>query len=122
MTFKVGDKIRRCSDAVHGAPIGFETIVIESRLGTDAGRVWYTDKYGEEVHGDAKAFKLVSDSPVRTVTRQEIIPGTYDGVRVGDPFRNGVTVEIERAHMDPDRLTRAASVLTALAGALRDDR
>lgn len=72
----------------------------------------------------AKRFKLVSGSPVRTVTRQEIIPGTYDGVRVGPPGEGAKTVPVDMVwgYYTADSLTRAAAVLTALAGALRDGR
>jgi hypothetical protein len=74
-------------------------------------------------------LELVSNTgPVRTVTRQEIIPGTYDGVSVQryakDP--SGVIRVSLFAHDEMHRkmtaaeLDRAAAVLTALAGALRD--
>lgn len=60
------------------------------------------------------------EGPVRTVTRQEIIPGTYDGVKVGERIENFVSVEFHVLLADADQIERAAAVLTALAGALRD--
>jgi hypothetical protein len=80
----------------------------------------YVDRRGCVTHCPTENFEPVG--PVRTVTRQEIIPGTYDGVRVGEPGAdNGaVWVEIVYDRFDAATLTRAAAVLTALAGALRD--
>lgn len=127
MTFKVGDKIRRTANPVSGTPIGFETTVVEPVFDTGVGRVWYRDRYGYIFHGDAGSFELIQESPVRTVTRQEIIPGTYDGVSVKEQLPQSsqpghVNVAIPPTHMDHDALTRAAAVLTALAGALRDEQ
>lgn len=122
MTFKVGDKIRRVATPVRGAPIGFETVVVEPESDVGADRVWYRDRDEDIVHGDINAFELISKGPIRTVTRQEIIPGTYDGVVVMgvDPGGELHVSLIPMATRDPDRLDRAAAVLTALAGALRD--
>lgn len=94
MTFKVGDKIRRCSKAVHGSPIGFETVVIEPQLGTGHGRVWYTDKYGIEVHGDAGAFELIQDGPVRTETVRRLGPGVYGRLWIDEDCDGYVTVAL----------------------------
>lgn len=69
-----------------------------------------------------------SDGPVRTITRQEIVPGTYDGVEVGSEVtghpQREVMVRIAIDHgpmvcMNADQLERAAAVLTALADALK---
>jgi hypothetical protein len=60
------------------------------------------------------------EGPVRTVTRQEIIPGTYDGVCVRPLPGRKVDVSLEGCVYNADQLERAAAVLTALAGALRD--
>jgi hypothetical protein len=88
----------------------------------------YVDRRGRVTHCPTENFEPVG--PVRTVTRQEIIPGTYDGVSVQryakDP--SGVIRVSLFAHdemhrkMTADELDRAAAVLTALAGALRDAR
>lgn len=70
-----------------------------------------------------RSVRVPNTGPVRTVTRQEIIPGTYDGVVVMgvDPGGELHVSLIPMATRDPDRLERAAAVLTALAGALRDE-
>jgi hypothetical protein len=62
------------------------------------------------------------DSPVRIVTRREIVPGTYGTVAVGDVTTNGnaVAISVGSGHYTPDELDAAARVLTQLAGALRD--
>jgi hypothetical protein len=66
-------------------------------------------------------FRPVSDEgPVRTVTRQEIISGTYDGVVVSYEHDHRLTVHFMVERPSADTLDRAAAVLTALAGALRD--
>lgn len=59
------------------------------------------------------------EGPVRTV--QRIVPGTYDGVIVkGFAAPEWVILEVGERLMTADSLERAAAVLTALAGALRD--
>jgi hypothetical protein len=83
---------------------------------------YYTDEGISGVGGypeEDLISEWTDDGPIRTVTRQEIIPGTYDGVTVHDPGSKYVRVVINDA-MDHGALTRAAAVLTALAGALRD--
>lgn len=122
MTFKVGDRIRRTANPVRAAHIGFETVVVEPEYDAGADRVWYMDRDEDIVHGDINAFELISESPVRTVTRQEIVPGTYDGVNVmlPDDVVDHVRVALFLRAPSADQLERAAAVLTALAGALRD--
>lgn len=63
---------------------------------------------------------LWSEGPVRTV--QRIIPGTYDGVVVESAHVSKVFVRLanQDAGFTAHELDRAAAVLTALAGALRD--
>lgn len=86
-------------------------------------RAWYAG--GNYHRGGSHRSDIVAvaqPSPVRTVTRQEIIPGTYDGVCVRPlPGRN-VDVSLEGYVYNADALERAAAVLTALAGALRDGK
>lgn len=95
------------------------------------GRYWFMDGTGG---GYAKGNDLVavwSEGPVRTVSRQEIIPGTYDGVVVGRQIEEPDCDSPDLAHVHKilvtlsgykkaSQLERAAAVLTALAGALRD--
>lgn len=86
-------------------------------------------------NGDAHPLDLVAewvdDGPVRTVTRQEIVPGTYGAVTVGRSFNvpdcgnpdipDVATVEVHiEDHLTADELDAAAHVLTKLAEALRN--
>lgn len=80
----------------------------------------YVDRRGRVTHCPAENFEPVG--PIRTVTREEIIPGTYDGVVVSYEHDHRLTVHFMVERPSPDSLTRAAAVLTALAGALRDAR
>lgn len=117
MTFNVGDRVKRVellnasmSEYFGGEPFN----VVEAR---DSHVV---DPNGGQ-HG-CEFLELV-EGPVRTVTRQEIIPGTYDGVVIkGYSVPGWVIVEIGEQRMTADQLDRAAAVLTALAGALRDGK
>lgn len=91
----------------------------------DEPRGWYEDGRRSVIVEDPRDLisEWTDEGPVRTVTRQEITPGTYDGVVVManlDPY--SVNVAIIPTHMNADELERAAAVLTALAGALRDGR
>lgn len=62
-----------------------------------------------------------TDSPVRIVTRREIVPGTYGLVLVHETFKPAVLTHITMNAHDPspDELDAAARVLTELAEALR---
>lgn len=115
MTFKVGDKIRRVSNAAPWAPIGYETVV----TGVPEN-LTYTDIKGNKgIYARTRDWELVQDGPVRTVTRQEIVPGTYDGVVVSYEHDHRLTVHFMVERPSPDALTRAAAVITALADALK---
>ena len=83
-----------------------------------------------EYHRDERDHPLdlvaewVDDGPVRTVTRQEIVPGTYGRLRVGGVFGGVVAVGIGARNqylmLDADELDAAARVLAQLAEALRN--
>jgi hypothetical protein len=63
------------------------------------------------------------DGPVRTVTRREIVPGTYGLIVVRDgpsPTGNRASVHVDAGWYSADELDAAARVLTELAGALRN--
>lgn len=62
-----------------------------------------------------------SSSPVRTVTRKEIVPGTYGRVRVMDEgAANMVTLWFEGHCFSSSDLRSAAATFTQLADALED--
>ena len=58
-------------------------------------------------------------SPVRTVTRKEIVPGVYGEVKVHDPGSKYVRINIDAA-MDITSLTAAIETLTQIRDAMED--
>lgn len=126
MRIEEGQVVEVCSDRSKGWTHGFNKgskITLVKRLPDDGGPFageWdAVSSSGYEGLIAEKDFRSVVEGPVRTVTRQEIIPGTYDGVTIHDPGSKYVRVVVNEA-MDHEALTRAAAVLTALAEALRD--
>lgn len=75
---------------------------------------------------DDLVAEWVDDGPVRTVTRQEIVPGTYGRLGVGEAFGGVVAVGWVGHHnatyprLTADELDAAARVLAQLAEALRN--
>lgn len=115
--FKVGDRIRRTTDPVRAAPIGFETVVVEPEFDAGAVWVWYVACDGDTVYGDVNAFELISENPVRTVTRLEPVEGKYGIVQLD--VHNGqivVTISPEDGHQPSgDELRSAAMILSQIA-------
>lgn len=85
-------------------------------------RVVCDDGNEDGFHLSGDWFRLVPTGPVvtETVTKTRIVPGTYDGVNVGDASRHGVSLAIESGYYTADELDAAAAVLSALAKGLRD--
>lgn len=90
---------------------------------------WTEDGYyrkGDTDHPLDLVAKWVDDGPVRTVTRQEIVPGTYGRLGVGEAIGGVVAVGWVGHHNTPyprltaDELDAAARVLAQLAEALRN--
>lgn len=94
------------------------------------GRLWEPDgRFVNEMRYDMTrdlVAEWTEDGPVRTVTRREIVPGTYGRLGVGQPFEGVVPVGWVGHHhtsyprLNADELDAAARVLTQLAEALRD--
>jgi hypothetical protein len=122
--FKAGQKVRILEVESLGLRSAWAGRELTLKKHDDAGwdePGWSTVERDCHYRFRESEMELIQDSPVRTVTRQEIIPGTYDGVKVGERMPNEVWVGLSGC-MNADQLERAAAVLTALAGALRDDR
>jgi hypothetical protein len=86
---------------------------------------WWWNAEGESQFGDVNTIVAEwTDSPVRTVTRLEVVPGVYGRVYVdergGVAFTNGMTVWKSGDQLTADELEAAAAVLTELAKAVRD--
>lgn len=90
------------------------------------------DDDGEEFPWTVATFRIISrasksttpapdvatpPSPVRTVTRKEIVPGVYGFVRVHDPGSKYVRINIDAAMSVAD-LTQAIETLTEIRDAL----
>jgi len=61
------------------------------------------------------------NSPIREITRKEIVPGTYSGVGVDHVGNIGVGINFPSGIYSADELEAAASVLTQIAGVLREN-
>lgn len=123
--FKAGQKVRILdveSLAGRSAWAGRELTLKRPESGGEGWEVptWSTVEQDCYYRFRESEMEPVAEGPVRTVTRQEIIPGTHDGVVVRVHDESSVYVEYCGAAKTADQLERAAAVLTALAGALRD--
>lgn len=116
--FKAGQKVRILDVESLGDMSAWAGRELTLKKHHDAG--WSMEERDCHYRFRESEMELVSDGPVRTVTRQEITPGTYDGVVVSYEHDHRLTVHFMVERPSPGRLTRAAAVLTALAGALRD--
>lgn len=123
MSFKVGDRIRRVAEPLDGAPLGYETEVIEPSFDYC---LWYINAFGDRVNGVASNWELVQPasppSPVRTVTHKEIVPGEYGPVRVNASLRDDgiVSVNLMSSGLSVPELRDAARVFIELADALEE--
>jgi hypothetical protein len=122
--FTVGAKVR-----VTSAYYGKEQLGKTGRV-VEVGRTGPLDveiEYDEPlIHGlkrnqyRSEHLELITDGPVRTVTRREVVEGSYGIVRV-DTHRDQVVISIDpSAGHNPTaaELKAAAAVLLELAGAL----
>lgn len=114
--FKRGDRVVSipCPDAGEGTVTGVRT---------DGNVcVTYSTWYGNCVDSPDQLRLVQPVGPVVERTVREIVPGTYDGVYISYealPAGSAPWVSFEGV-FTADQLTRAAAVLTAIAGALRD--
>lgn len=118
MTFKVGDRVRRIAEFDDlDLPHGFETNVVEV---CDGGFFRHYDAAGDLRYRHEEEYApTLTDGPVRTVTRREIVEGEFDLVRVHNPGSKYVRIDVG-AKMGVAELKAAAAVLLELAGALED--
>lgn len=131
MTFKVGDKVRRVETSGNSTtPVGFEGVIryIENdgdvMYHFDNGAWGYDDEYAE--------WELANATPVITVTRREVNPGTYGPLRVlgtvnlpdcsrpDTPYTKAVDIELTETTLDADQLAVLVAHLQEIIGALRD--
>lgn len=120
--FKAGDKVRLRDGESYGNLLteGREFIVGH----VDDQYIWFPD--GPDGPWKASRFELVEDapsnpSPVRKVTRTEIVPGDYDGVQVTDEAPLGLFIEY-RKYADLTNLRAAARIFNEIADALEQNK
>lgn len=88
------------------------------------GAAWRADgSYDPHTASEKDDCDIVApweDSPVREVTRREIVPGTYGIVEVGPKGHGEICIHIKKTFARPEELDSTAMVLSQLAEALRD--
>lgn len=116
--FKAGDKVRVRDGG------GCGTFLIEGReftVGrTDGQCIWLPD--GPEGPWEVSRFELVeaapsNPSPIRKVTRTEIVPGTYGDVDLEDDGPLGIFIRYSEYASAPG-LRNAARIFNEIADAL----
>lgn len=89
---------------------------------TGTGDSWHLD--GRYYRSCESPFDIIAEwtdeptSPVRTVTRKEIEPGTYGYVEIGGATSRHADVAVRSAMYSASELRAAAKVFTDLADAL----
>ena len=125
--FKVGDRVRLVECPISGhRDIGEEFVVAEPgewECTTGTPVVSYVDRTGYVTHCPTRYWELVETSPVRTVTRKEIVPGQYGRVDIEDFEPGQVIVELNSRpcgsySIDASELRDAARIFNELADAL----
>lgn len=82
-------------------------------------RVWRPDGVHDFAIRDLDLIAEWSDGPVRTVTRKEIVPGTYGLVEIAHEAAEGVSVWLPRNKLwNAAELRAAAATFIELADAL----
>lgn len=87
--FKVGDRVRVTADSIgqsHRSGLIGQEFVIRSCEGRWAGEVAWGANPSNGYRWKESELELVQPtaSPIRTITRREIVPGMYGGVWVGN--------------------------------------
>lgn len=127
--FKVGDRVRVLPERYEGHPAGSKYNLprgvgeVVSYVCDQSMTVRWGWTVSPPVNPDS--FELVVDSPVRTVTRTEIVPGVYGRIGVGLADSKSVLLGIT-GHMNAyaqfsrPELTAAIATLTTIRDALEE--
>lgn len=111
--FKAGDRVRRVKDS-HFCMAVNDIATVKS---TDIpGHVELIEFGGQH---SVNCLEHAHASPIRTVTRREIVPGAYGQVSVFEADRGRVEIFID-ATSTADQLREAAHLFNQLAEALED--
>ena len=117
--FKVGDRVECLVSTGYEFTKGMIYEVGRVEKGGDWLKIKMDDK-GSTTNGwAAKYFKPVKESTIRTVTRREIVPGTYGNLEV-ERHVMGLTVVFEKMNPTAEELREAAHIFNQLAEALED--
>lgn len=113
--FKVGDRVRALESVLGQFTAGH----VYSVLDCDSCMVRINaDDSGKRNGWGIEKFELAAScgacSPIRTVTRREIVPGVYGSVTV----HNDMSVTVGR--LDADKAREAAHILNQIAEVLED--
>lgn len=107
--FKVGDKVAR----VNGVPFSNGDMVVTIEK-LEEHKVWFHET---GTYLSPHDVKLVAESPIRTVTRKEIVPGVYGKVEVS-LYPDGSPCILVSFPKTATELREAAHTLTQIAEAL----
>lgn len=122
--FKVGDTFRRIvpgnSPELHASHMVGYTAKVVSLNGNSVTDEWFTQHSVDRIE-----LVTPADSPataIRTVTRREIVPGTYGAIELDSVSPDGSSVFVETAHvsMGASDLRAAAKLFNEIADVLED--
>lgn len=121
--FNVGDKVRRVSGNNSSTPVGFEGKIkrIEYERDPITEKLWFSDlEWGYNDH--TAKWELVTEGPVRTVTRLEPVEGKHGIVQLD--VHNGqivVTISPEDGHQPSGDALRSAAMILSQIAEYRDE-
>lgn len=125
--FKIGDRVRVIEPnnrvgEFKGLPKGTIAEIVAGK--TD---MWEIDKGGQFwIWRDDQIELIGNESPIRTVTRREIVPGTYGKIFINDYNESANTVSLNVkddfgcVYFNAEELREAAHLFSQLAEALED--
>lgn len=122
MSFKAGDRVVCTVDHSDQFTAGREYTVLH-HIGGAVGVA--TDDKGRPNGWNEQYFRPVASSPIRTVTRREIVPSYIDlpcGVEmhVEPAGSNGAEIHLEHGRLDAASLREAARIFNEIAEVLED--
>lgn len=114
--FKAGDRVKY----KNGETFSNGRLVNTVDKIVDGGQVWLLETK-TWIGVESIEHESPTKSPVRTVTRREIVPGVYGKVRVNECGIGGGVESIEmKPTRSPEELRESAHILNQLAEALED--
>lgn len=114
--FKVGDIVKRA----HGWAPGRLMRVTEVISDDDFTVEWLDGGRGSTHHWHAYELELAQPSPIRTVTRREIVPGAYGDVTVERIPFEGLEISY-KSYGNAHKLREAAHIFNQIAEALEEN-